>query len=171
MFRNKVLGRLVIIFSVLLAVVSLSFAAEGKPTAPVTIEYSVPKNMQVGDTVSTTIKFAAQANLEQLEVSMAPYEGVEVVSKNEKVVFQNFKKGEKREIEVTVRLTAEIGYLSVFATTTTARGASTKTIAIRYGTVGDATKQKLKSQKLQKTQEGEKHILFLGEKRPEENRK
>lgn len=166
--KNRLFGKVLIALSFLIAAVSASFAAQGKPTAPVSIEYSVPKDMRSGDTVSTTIKFVAQANLEQLEVSVASYEGLEVVSKNEKTVFQNIKKGEKREIEVTVRLTAEIGYLSVFATTTTARGASTKTIAIRYGTAGDATKQKLKSQKLQKTPEGEKLILFPGEKRPKE---
>lgn len=167
--RNRLIEKLVAALSFSIVAISVSYAAQGKPTAPVSIEYSVPKNLKTGDTVSTTIKFTAQANLEQLEVSVAPYEDLEVVSKNEKAVFQTVKKGETREIEVTVRLTAEIGYLSVFATTTTARGSSTKTIAIRYGTAGDVTKQKLKSQKLQKTQEGEKLILFPGEKRPKEN--
>lgn len=170
MLRNKFFGMLTITFVfVLLIGASLSFATGAKPTAPVSIEYSVPKNVQTGDTVSTTIRFVAQANLEQLELSVAPYEGLEVISKNEKAVFQNVNKGEKREIEVTVRLRDEIGYLSVFATTTTSRGTSTKTIAIRYGTPGTATKQKLKSEKLQKTPEGEKLILFPGEKRPKES--
>lgn len=164
MLGKKLFGLAIILFCVLS--IGASIEAKGKPTAPVSIEYSVPKNVLTGDTVSTIISFVADTNLEQLAVSVAPYEGLEVVSKNEKIIFQNVKKGEQREIEVTVRLTAEIGYLSVFATTTTSRGASTKTVAIRYGTPGDATTQKLKSGKLQKAQEGEKMILFPGEKRP-----
>jgi hypothetical protein len=170
MLRNKLFGMFIkTLFFALSMGTSVSLAAAAKPTAPVSIEYSVPKNVQTGDTVSTTIRFVAQADLEQLEVSVAPYEGLDVVSKNEKAIFQNAKKGEKREIEVTIRLTAEIGYLSVFATTTTPRGTSTETIAIRYGTPGDATKQKLKSERLQKTQEGENLILLPGEKRPKES--
>ena len=168
MLMNRPFRRLVMTLSFIITAVSLSLAAQGKPTAPVSIEFSVPQNVQTGDTVSTTISFVAEANLEQLEVSVAPYEGLEVVSNNGKSIFQNVKKGEKREISVTVRLTAEIGYLSTFATTTTSRGASTKTVAIRYGIPGEATTQKLKSEKLQKTPEGEKMILFPGEKRPNE---
>ncbi len=168
MLNNRPFRRLVMTLSFIISAVSVPLAAQGKPTAPVSIEHNVPKNVQTGDTVSTTISFVAEANLEQLEVSVAPYEGLEVVSNNGKTIFQNVRKGEKREISVTVRLTAEIGYLSAFATTTTSRGASTKTVAIRFGTPGDATTQKLKSEKLQKTPEGEKMILFPGEKRPKE---
>jgi len=167
--KNRLFGKVLITLSFLIAAISTSSVAQGKPTAPVSIEYSVPKGMRSGDTVSTIIKFVPQTDLEQLEVSVEPYEGLEVVSRNEKAAFQNINAGEKREIEVTVRLTAEIGYLSVFAATETARGArSTKAIAIRYGTADDATKQKLKSQNFQKTNEGENLILFPGEKRPKE---
>lgn len=169
MVINRPFGRVVMTLSFMIMAVSVSLAAQGKPTAPVSIEYNVPKNVQTGDAVSSIISFVAEANLEQLEVSVAPYEGLEVVSNNGKSVFQNVKKGEKREIAVTVRLTAEIGYISVFATTTTSRGASTRTVAIRYGTPGDATTQRLKSEKLQKSPEGEKMILFPGEKRPKES--
>lgn len=169
MLRNRLFGRLIMTFSFLIIAGFVPFAAQAKPTAPVSIEYSVPKNVHTGDTVSTTMSFVAEANLEQLEVSVSPYEGLEVVSNNVKSIFQSVKKGEKREIAVTVRLTAEIGYLSVFATTITSRGVSAKTVAIRYGIPGEATKQKLKSEKLQKTEEGKKMILFPGEKRPKEN--
>jgi len=168
MSRNKLFG--IVIVSLALSIGASVSLAVAKPTAPISIEYSVPKNVQTGDTVSTTIGFVAQTDLEQLEVSVAPYEGLAVVSKNEKAIFQNNKKGEKKEIEVTIRLTAEVGYLSVFATTITSRGPSTKTIAIRYGTPSDQTKQKLKSEKLQKTQEGEKLILLPGERRPKKGR-
>lgn len=41
---------------------------------------------------------------------------MDIISKNEKTAFQYVKMGERREITVTVRLTAERGYLSVFVT-------------------------------------------------------
>jgi hypothetical protein len=166
MLKNKWFGISIKMLFLALSIGPFVSPAAAKPTATVSIEYGVPENLKTGDTVSTRIGFVAETDSERLDVSVAPYEGLDVVSKNEKTVFQNVRKGEKREIEVTVRLTDEIGYLSVFATITTARGTSTKSIAIRYGTPGDATKQKLKSQNLQKTPEGKNLILFPGEARP-----
>ncbi len=140
MFKEKVSEWFLTTFLVLLLVSLISIEAQGKPTAPVSIEFLVPENLQAGDTVTTAIQFGAEADLEQLEVSVAPYEGVEIISKNETVVFQSVKQGETRAIEVTVRLLDKIGYLSVFATTSITGRVSTKAIAIRYGSAGDAPK-------------------------------
>ncbi|MFQ5456567.1 MAG: hypothetical protein ACE5EA_10280 [Nitrospirota bacterium] len=137
-----------------------------KPTAPVSIEYSVPKNIQRGEEVSTVIRFVAQVDMESMEVSVTPYEGLEIVSSEDKTVFLKLKKGEAREFTVRIRLTdPEVGYLSVFATTTTSFGRRTKSIAIRYGVPGPATKQKLKSDKVLETSEGERLYLFHGDPR------
>lgn len=75
---------------------SSPLAALAKPTAPVSIEYSVPKTVQKGDVVSTLIRFVAQADLERLEVSVAPYEGLILASNEEKARFWT-SKGEKHE--------------------------------------------------------------------------
>ena len=60
----------------------------------------------------------------------------------------------------------EAGYLSVFATTTDSRGKTqSKSIAVRYGTVGDATIQKMRPQGLVEDSKGDTLILMPGEAR------
>ncbi len=155
-----------ILWICLVMVCSMPFMAFAKPTAPVAIKYSVPKNVQMGDAVSTIIRFVAQADLERLEVSVSPYEGLILTSNEKKVLFLDIKRGETRELGVKIQLTdPEVGYLSVFATTTTAISTRTKSIAIRYGTAGPVTSQKLRSKKLVETPEGENLILLPGDPR------
>jgi len=140
---------------------------ESKMTAPVTIEYTVPKTVQTGDTVSTVIHFVAQTDLEVLKISVAPYRGLKLLSKKEETLFFDLTKGERRNLEVEIQLTdPEVGYLSVFATTETIRSTSTKNIAIPYGTAGVLTRQKLKSSNsVFKGSEGEALILMPGDPR------
>ncbi len=140
---------------------------EAKMTAPVTIEYTVPKTVQTGDTVSTVIHFIAQTDLEVLKISVAPYRGLKLLSKKEETLFFDLTKGERRDLEVEIRLTdPEVGYLSVFATTETIRSTSTKSIAIPYGSAGVLTRQKLKpGNSVFKPSEGEALILMPGDPR------
>lgn len=150
----------------LVMVCAMPLAVSAKPTAPVAIEYSVPKNVQTGDEVSTTIRVVAQADLEGLKISVSPYEGLVLLSNKEEASFLTIKRGEAREFEVTIQLTdPEVGYLSVFATTITTTDTRTKSIAIRYGTAGPEKNQKLRSNNLVKTQKGEDLILLPGDPR------
>ncbi|NOY84735.1 MAG: hypothetical protein GXO96_07940 [Nitrospirae bacterium] len=140
---------------------------EAKTTAPVTIEYTVPKTVQTGDTVSTVIYFIAQTDLEVLKISLEPYRGLKLLSKKKETFFFDLKKGERRDLEIEIQLTdPEIGYLSVFATTETMRSTSTKSIAIPYGAAGVLTREKLKSSNSAfKRSEGEALILMPGDLR------
>ncbi len=153
------------IYFMFLSLVPIGLGA--KMTAPVTIEYIVPKTLQTGDIVSTVIHFVAQTDLEVLKVSFAPYRGLKLLSKKEETLFFDLTKGERRDLEVEIQLTdPEVGYLSVFATTETIRNTSTKSIAIPYGAAGVLTRQKLKSNNSGfKDSEGEALILMPGDAR------
>ncbi len=140
---------------------------EAKMTAPVHIEYDFPKTVHTGDTVSTVIRFIAQADLEVLKVSITPYKGLNLLSKTEETLFLDVARGELRELEVEIQLTdPEVGYLSVFATTETIRSTSTKNIAIPYGRAGVLTREKLKSNNHSvQSAGGEELILMPGDPR------
>ena len=150
----------------LVAACSNAPAVHAKPTAPVEIEYSVPKNVATGDEVTTVIRFVAKSNLQNLTVSASPYSGLDLLSGGDMVEFTNLQKGDTREIEVEINLLGEVGYLSVFATTTNALGnVQTKSIAVRYGTAGEATMKKIQPKGLVEGAKGEKLILMPGEAR------
>ncbi len=160
---NKIL---VLILSSFVVACSNPLIANAKPSAPVKIEYSVPKNIEEGTEVTTKIRFAAKINLQRLVVNATSYSGLELVSGGDRVEFTNLQSGDVREIEVNIRLADEVGYLSVFATTTDSRGnTQSKSIAVRYGTVGEATIQKMRPQGIVKDSLGEKLILMPGEAR------
>ena len=160
---NKIL---VLVLSSFMAACSLSSAVYAKPSAPVEIEFSVPKNVQAGEDVTTVIRFVAKTNLQHLTVSASSYNGLELTSGGAPLEFTNLQSGEVREIEVKIRLLDEVGYLSVFATTTNLLGnVRTKSVAVRYGSVGEATIQKMKSQRVMDDSTGEKLILMPGDAR------
>jgi hypothetical protein len=140
---------------------------QAKPSAPVKIEYSVPKDVQSGEEVTTVIRFTAETDLQRMEVSASAWRGVELLSSDEANVFEGLKRGDSREFEVRVRLTdEELGYLSVVATTISTLGSTrTKTTAIPYGTAGAITQQKLESPNLQEGADGERLILQPGSPR------
>ena len=157
---------LVLILASFMAACSNSPAVHAKPSAPIDIEYSVPKNVEVGDEVTTVIRFVAKSNLQSLSVSASSYSGLELVSGGDMTEFIELQKGDAREIEVKISLSDEVGYLSVFATTTNALGnVQTKSIAVRYGTAGEATIKKMQSKSLVEGAKGEKLILMPGEAR------
>ena len=160
---NKIL---VLILSSFVVACSNPPVAHAKPSAPVTIEYSVPKNIEVGAQVTTIIRFIAKTNLQRLVVTATPYSGLELISGGDRIELNNLQSGDTHEIEVNIRLADEAGYLSVFATTTDSRGKTqSKSIAVRYGTVGDATIQKMRPQGLVEDSKGDTLILMPGEAR------
>ncbi len=156
----------VLILSCFVAACSNQPAAHAKSSAPVNIKYSVPKTIEVGAEVTTTIQFVAKINLQRLVVSALPYSGLELVSGGDRIEFTGLQRGDIREIEVNIRLADEVGYLSVFAATTDSRGNTlSKSIAVRYGTVGKAMIQKMRPRNLIEDSKGDKLILMPGDAR------
>ena len=133
-------------------------------SAPVTFEFNVPKNTRVGEQVTTTIRFVASTDLNELSMSAAPYSGMSLVSGGEQVIMTGLKAGDAGEVQITIRLEEEVGYIAVFASTTNTRGNTlSKSSTIRYGTAGTATRQKLKSPHVVDGATGQKLILMPAE--------
>jgi len=157
---------LILSLTVFLVACSSPPAVQAKPSAPVEINYSIPKTVQAGDEVTTVIQFTAKTDLQWLTVSASPYSGIELLSGGDRIEFANLKTGDTREITVNIRLAEEVGYLSVFATTTDSRGKTrSKSIAIRYGAVGETTIQKMRPRGLIDNSKDEKLILMPGSPR------
>src|SRR6476619_3463289 len=100
------------------------------PSAPVTVEVEVPPNIKQGDEVTSVLTLRALADIDRLDVSVAPFMGLEVVSRPTAATFERLAKGEGRTFTVTIRLTdAKAGSLAVLYRTvrgnTKAAGATT----------------------------------------------
>ena len=157
---------LFLLLSSLALVFASGLTVQAKPVAPVELDYSVPKNMAPGTQVTTLITFIATADLQQLTVSARAYKGLVLLSGGDPLVFSDLKRGDRREMEVSIQLADEVGYLSVFATTTDSRAKTqARSMAIKYGQVGEATKQKTRPQGLIENPAGEKLILMPAEPR------
>jgi hypothetical protein len=102
-----------------LALLASAVAVSAKPErVPIRVESSVPRDMKTGDEVTTTITIRALANIDRVEVSIAPFEGLELLSETKQVVFTGMREGEGRGIQVTVRLTGQkFGSLAFVYTT------------------------------------------------------
>lgn len=108
--------------------------AAAKPTAPITVEFAVPAQMQTGDEVTTVLGFRALADVEQLEVSVAPFRGVEVTSEPRTATFRDVRKGAAPTLEVRVRLTdPKWGLLAVTYRTQNATGNAAGSTSIVFG--------------------------------------
>jgi hypothetical protein len=155
-----------LLFTCFLVACGAPQTVHAKPSAPVEIEYSAPKTARAGDEVTTVIRLTATTDLQKLTVTVSPYSGLELVSGGDHVEFTDLQSGGTREIEVNIRLTDELGYLSVFATTTDSRGNTrSKSIALRYGTADEVTIQKMTPRGMVEESTGERLILMPGEAR------
>jgi hypothetical protein len=86
----------------------LALAGAGRVAAQsalVIVDYDSPKPARIGDEVTSVIRFRALADLDELEVSVAADEGLEVISTPETARFQSVGKGQDRVLTVTVRIT------------------------------------------------------------------
>jgi hypothetical protein len=121
---------------VALALVVTTPSMMGKPPgAPVEVEYSrPPAGLKAGDEVTTTIAFRASADLRRLDVSIAPFMGVEIVSGPRRATFVDVKRGDAPEIRVRVRLTSsKIASLGVRFTTLSDGKQGSDAMTIEYG--------------------------------------
>ena len=90
-------------------------AVAAKPdAAPVRVEFERTPAVRVGDQATTVLTFRALADIERLDVMLAPFKGVEIVSQPTQATFTAMKENEGRQLSVTVRMTGDrYGYLSV----------------------------------------------------------
>jgi hypothetical protein len=118
-----------------LLLMPLTGSAQKKPDyAPVSVEFNEPPpDMKSGDQVETTLAFRALDDLQRLEVSVAPFSGVEIVSEKKEAVFTDVKEGDAPQLKVTVRLLQPSGSLAVTYTIVTADGKSAGATTIEYG--------------------------------------
>lgn len=103
---------------------SAGVAAQKAEHVPVDVETTpIPKGLKAGDETTTTITFRARADLQRLDVNVAPFSGVQVLSEPTEAAFTDVKRGDAPRFTVTVRVTDS-------------RVAS---LALHYETVSDGT--------------------------------
>ena len=103
------------------------------PSAPVKVEYSRPP-VSTGEEATAVLTFRALADLDRLEVSVAVDEGIEIMSEPTRATFTNVRKGEGRNLSVTIRLTApKEGVLAVFFKTERGDRKEAGAMAISFG--------------------------------------
>jgi hypothetical protein len=124
--------------SVIALVLSGSTVLAKPEMAPVRVEYAPIAPLRPGDEATTVLTLRALADVDRVDVTVAPFKGVELLSEPREVTFTAMKNGETREFTVTIRMTGErYGYLSVSYRTlqgkTIAGGATT----IVYSAPGD----------------------------------
>ena len=122
-----------------LALVSTESASLAKPpSAPVRVEVEVPPNLHPGDEVTSVLTFRALADLDRLDVSVAPDGGLDVLSKPTEATFDGVRKGEGRQFTVTIRLTdPKFGSLAVFFKTLRGTTKAAGAITVTYGNPGN----------------------------------
>lgn len=113
---------------------SIAIVAAKPSSAPVTVEFTVPPGVKTGDEVTTVLRFRALQDLQQLDVTVAPFMGLELLSEVRRATFVNVSQGTAPELEVRIRLTdPKSGSLAVMLRTRSASGAGSEAITIRFG--------------------------------------
>ena len=111
--------------------------AGGKPFGPpVDIEFSPPPaDAKAGDVIDTDIRLRARENLDQLEVTIRPFFGLDLLSDTTRVVLTGVSRGDGPLLKARVRLTAASGSLAVLVETvsTSTKQIEAGAITIEYG--------------------------------------
>ena len=119
----KLMNRLcVLLVSGLITACSQSTMVQAKPSGPIVIEYDIPKNSAIGETVTTTLRFVAKSYLQQLVVTVSPDRGLTLESGADQQVFTNIETGAVSEVQISVILSDSKGYVAVAAETTDTNG-------------------------------------------------
>ncbi len=127
-------SRTLIVTLALLAAPAVCLAQKKPDYAPVSVEFNDPPvDMKAGDLTETTLVFRALDDLQRLEVTVAPFSGIEIVSDKKEVVFTDLKENDGPELKVTVRLIDPSGSLAVTYAIVTADGRSAGATTIEYG--------------------------------------
>lgn len=136
----------IIMLSLVLMVV-VSSIAQARPTSPVSLEYDEPENIMAGQLVTTKVRVIANTDLPSITLSASAYSGLLLISGNEETVFTNLKRGDSREIEVTIQLDNDLGYVAMqIASTDTMDRDRHQSLALRFGSPNTTTLSKMRSQ-------------------------
>jgi hypothetical protein len=112
----------VLVVSCLITACSQSTMVQAKPSGPIVVEYDIPKNSAIGETLTTTLRFVAKTYLQQLVVSVSPDRGLTLESGVDQQVFTNIETGAMREVEISIILSDSKGYVAVATETTDTNG-------------------------------------------------
>jgi len=127
------MDRYVVAMAIALLVLTVNTVAQKQ--GYIALEFTPPPaGMKTGDVVETTLTFRARVDVDQLKVSVYPFNGVEVTSTPTEMAFGQIKKGAATTMKVKVRLTAaKFGSLAVSMETLTADDKSSDAKTIVYG--------------------------------------
>jgi hypothetical protein len=101
---------------------------------PVTLDYDPPpEGLAAGQETTTTFTLTATTDIPVLEVSVAPMEGLVVVGGDRSATFEAVAKGERRQLTVRIRLTADAGKLSLVMRARFGKQMFGKAVLVKYG--------------------------------------
>lgn len=133
----------------------------GKPTAPISISYTVPAKVAIGDNVEVTVTIKALSDVNDFSLKLIAGEGLEMPSGEYLKSYGNQPRNSSFSETVTVSPNTEgILYLNVFATGTFNGKKMTHAGAVPINT-GTATQKMLKkSGKVTTDSKGQKIIIM-----------
>jgi hypothetical protein len=144
--------------------VVVSSLAQAKSTSPVSLEYNEPENIVAGQVVTTTVRLTANTDLPSLTVSASADTGLLLISSNEHAVFTNLKRGDIREIEVTIQLDNDLGYVVMqIASTDSMNRDRHQSLALRFGEPNTALRARLSPENIIVDSSGETLFLMKAE--------
>ena len=124
----------IILLTFFIAACGQTLVAQAKPSAAIDIQHTAPKNISSGDNAVATITLVAKTDIQHLTVDLSAYKGLTLVSGDEHIQVSGLNNGESHQLDVTIHLIDNIGYLAVKATLTDINGQQQhKNIALRFG--------------------------------------
>jgi hypothetical protein len=128
-------GQLAMAILVVLVVTLAAGAAGAKPSnTPIDVEFTVPEGIKTGDEVTTVLRFRALKDVDQLDVSISTFKGVELLSDRKAASFTNVRKGTAPELEVRIRLTdPKSGWVGVVFETRIGQRTAGDAVTVEYG--------------------------------------
>ena len=133
--------------TLVLALTGVSIELQSAPNrvalkkVPVTVEYEIPADMKTGDTIVTRFVFSPSRDVDELQISIAPHLGIELLSQQRTVAGTPVKKGETLTLDAEVKLTdPKRGALLVICRVRNANRTSQDSVAVVYGDRTEAKK-------------------------------
>ena len=112
---------------------SATAAAQKPRWTPVEVDYSVPPGLKVGDEVTTVFRFTVTADVPKLEIRLTPVEGLAWVEGQRVTTFEHVVKGQQRDVTVRLRMTADVGNLSLLMRAMYGEDMFGDSVLVRYG--------------------------------------
>jgi hypothetical protein len=112
---------------------TLARAAQKPRWIPVKLEYSVPAGLKPGDEVTTVFMLEASAFVPRLNVELVPLNGLVWIEGEKSVTFENVGEGQKREVRVRVKLSANRGEMALTMQAVYDTSRFGDTVVVEYG--------------------------------------